>query len=49
MSDLVTLDQFRNHDFEDSQSKGYLLAGKLLAMNAEGNLLHIESTFQKGM
>ena len=43
LSDLVTLDQLRNHDFENTQCKSDFPAGMLHQMDAEGNLLQIES------
>ena len=44
--DVVTLDQWRNHDFVDTQSKRDFLVGVIYLMNAEGHLLQIESPFQ---
>ena len=36
LSEIVTLDQLRNHEFKGTEDKRDLLAGKLFAMSAEG-------------
>ena len=43
---VLSLDQLRNHGFENTQRKRSLLAGRFYQMKAEGNFLLIEYPFQ---
>ena len=44
--DIVTSEQLSNHKFTSTQDERDFPAGVLSTMNAEGNILQIESSFQ---